>query len=152
MLISDQYFMELALRKAKKAKEKGEVPVGAVIVKNGIVVSASNNSVEKDLSSLMHAEIKAIYRAQKELENWRLTGCVLYVTLEPCLMCCGAILLSRIKKLVYAAADPKGGAAASLYRTLEDARLNHRVEVVSGVMETEAAALLADFFKEKRLN
>jgi tRNA(adenine34) deaminase len=98
----------------------------------------------------MHAEIKVILEAQKKLNNWRLEGCSLYVTLEPCLMCCGAIVLSRIKRLVYGAKAPKAGAVNSLYNTLNDERLNHNVEIVAGIMELESSLLLKDFFKEKR--
>lgn len=143
-------FMKLALEEAKKAKEEGEVPIGAIIVIDNMPVASSFNTVEKDKSSMMHAEIKVILEAQKRLDNWRLTDCSLYVTLEPCLMCCGAIILSRINRLVYGAKDPKAGAVNSLYNTLNDERLNHNVDIVSGVMELESSLLLKDFFKEKR--
>ena len=142
--------MKLALEEAKKAKECDEVPIGAIIVKNNEIISLSFNTVEKDKSIIMHAEIKAILEAQKKLDSWRLEGCSLYVTLEPCLMCCGAIVLSRIKRLVYGAKDLKTGAVNSLYNTLNDKRLNHNVEVVQGVMELESSLLLKDFFKDKR--
>ncbi|MCL4321364.1 MAG: tRNA adenosine(34) deaminase TadA [Deltaproteobacteria bacterium] len=147
---NDIKFMELALGEAKKAKEEGEVPVGAIITIDNRLIASSFNTVEKDKSSIMHAEIKVILEAQKKLSNWRLEGCSLYVTLEPCLMCCGAIVLSRIKRLVYGAKDLKTGAADSLYSTLNDKRLNHNVEVIPGVMELESSLLLKGFFKEKR--
>ena len=142
MLDDDTCFMKLAIGEAKKAIEADEVPVGAVIVKNGIAISSAFNTVEKDGSCIMHAEIKAILSAQKTLENWRLDECSLYVTLEPCIMCCGAILLSRIKKVVYGAADPKGGAA--------DPVLHDKIEVASGILEEESQVLLRSFFKSKR--
>lgn len=135
-------FMKLALDEAIKAKDAGEVPVGAIIVKNGKIISSAFNTVEKDVSCIMHAEIKAILNAQKQLGNWRLDECALYVTLEPCIMCCGAILLSRISKLVYGTLDPKGGSASSI--------LNGKILVVSGVMEEESSLLLKSFFKPKR--
>ncbi len=146
----DVKFMELALGEAKKAKEEGEVPIGAIVVLGNRLIASSFNTVEKDKSSIMHAEIKVILEAQKKLNNWRLEGCSLYVTLEPCLMCCGAIVLSRIKRLVYGAKAPKAGAVNSLYNTLNDERLNHNVEIVAGIMELESSLLLKDFFKEKR--
>ncbi|MHB1680198.1 MAG: tRNA adenosine(34) deaminase TadA [bacterium] len=147
----DEYFMKLAIEEAIKSYNNDEVPIGAVIVKNNEIISASSNSVEKDLSVIMHAEIKAIMSAQKTLRSWRLNGCTLYATLEPCLMCCGAIILSRVKRLVYAAPDPKAGAVNSLYATLSDKRLNHTVEIISGIMEEESSQLLKDFFKIKRI-
>ncbi len=143
-------FMELALEEAKKAKECDEVPIGAIITIDDKLVASSFNTVENDKSSIMHAEIKVILEAQKKLGNWRLEGCSLYVTLEPCLMCCGAIVLSRIKRLVYGARDIKTGAVNSLYNILNDKRLSRNVEVVAGIMELESSILLKDFFKEKR--
>ncbi len=147
----DEYFMKLAIEEAIKSYNNDEVPIGAVIVKNNKIISASSNSVEKDLSSIMHAEIKAIISAQKKLKSWRLNECTMYVTLEPCLMCCGAMILSRIEKLVYAASDLKSGAVNSLYSTLSDNRLNHTVETAGGIMEKESSQLLKDFFKIKRI-
>jgi tRNA(adenine34) deaminase len=146
----DKYFMNAAIDEAARSYQMGEVPVGAIVVKNNKIISASSNSVEKDLSSVMHAEIKAIMSAQKILNSWRLSGCALYVTLEPCLMCCGAIILSRIEKVIYAADDPKAGAVNSLYNTLSDKRLNHTSEISSGIMKEESSALLKKFFQEKR--
>lgn len=146
----DLQFMALALKEAEKAKECDEVPVGAVIVKGDKLIASSFNMVEKNKSCIMHAEIRVILEAQKKLDSWRLTDCSLYVTLEPCLMCCGAVILSRIKRLVYGAKDPKAGAVDSLYNTLDDKRLNHNVDVLSGIMESEASVLLKSFFKNKR--
>ncbi|RZD16469.1 MAG: nucleoside deaminase [Candidatus Acididesulfobacter guangdongensis] len=146
----DKYFMKAAIEEASDSYRTGEVPVGAVIVKNNKIISASSNSVEKDLSSVMHAEIKAIMSAQKILNSWRLSGCTLYVTLEPCLMCCGAIILSRMDKVIYAADDPKTGAVNSLYNTLSDKRLNHNPEIISGILKEESSALLKKFFQAKR--
>ncbi|MHB8232804.1 MAG: nucleoside deaminase [bacterium] len=135
--------MKAALEEAEKAAEADEVPVGAVIVNGGgKIISSGFNTVEKDGSCIMHAEINAILDAQKKLENWRLDKCILYVTLEPCIMCCGAILLSRITKLVYGTIDPKGGSASMI--------LNDKIEVVSGIMEEESSLLLKSFFKSKR--
>ena len=125
-------FMKSAINEAEKALEADEVPVGAIIVKKtGETLSSSFNTVEKDKSSIMHAEIKAIMDAQKKLKNWRLEGCTLYVTLEPCIMCCGAIVLSRITRLVYGTKDYKGGMTLPI--------INGRIEVVSGVMKKESA-------------
>ena len=143
--LDDNYFMNLALEEAKKAAEANEVPVGAVISSGeGEIISTAFNTVEKDGSCIMHAEIKAILAAQKQLKNWRLDGCALYVTLEPCIMCCGAILLSRISRVVYGASDPKGGASDSI--------LSGKIEVIGGVMEDESSMLLKLFFKSKREN
>ena len=143
MQYDDNYFMNLALEEANKAANADEVPVGAVIVNGGgEIISSAFNTVEKDVSCIMHAEIKAILNAQKQLENWRLDECSLYVTLEPCIMCCGAILLSRISKVVYGTIDPKGGSVSTI--------LNGKVEVVSGIMEEESSLLLKSFFKSKR--
>ncbi|MHB1660790.1 MAG: nucleoside deaminase [bacterium] len=139
----NNYFMGLALEEAKKAVGADEVPVGAVIVSGeGEIISSAFNTVEKDGSCIMHAEIKAILEAQKKLNNWRLDGCALYVTLEPCIMCCGAIILSRITKLVYGTIDPKGGSSSAIF--------NDKIEVVAGIMEEESSLLLKSFFKSKR--
>ncbi len=145
-----EYFMALALREAKKAYSLGEVPIGAVITKGEEVISRAYNRREIDKSALAHAEILAIEEACQRLGGWRLSGCTMYVTLEPCLMCAGAVINSRLTRLVYAAEDPKAGAVTSLYNTLEDTRLNHQVEVVTGVLQKEASALLKEFFKKLR--
>ena len=143
MQYDDNYFMNLALEEAKNALNADEVPVGAVIASGrGEIIASSFNSVEKDGSCIMHAEIRVILAAQKKLENWRLDGCKLYVTLEPCIMCCGAIILSRISKLVYGTIDPKGGLSGSI--------LEGKIEIVHGIMEEESSMLLKSFFKSKR--
>ena len=141
----DKYFMHIALNEAKKAAENGEVPVGAVIASGGgEVISSAFNTVESDVSSIMHAEINSILAAQKKLHNWRLDECSLYVTLEPCIMCCGAILLSRIGRVVYGASDPKGGVSSSI--------LGGKIQLIAGVMAEESSMLLKSFFKSKREN
>ena len=142
--------MRLALKEAGLAFLEGEVPVGAVVVKDGEVISSSHNlrEISKDPSS--HAEILALRDATKISDSWRLTGLTLYVTKEPCIMCSGAIVNSRITRLVYGCRDEKAGGVDSLYSILNDKRLNHQVEVVSGVLEDECAELLRNFFKERR--
>lgn len=145
-----EYFMTLALGEAKKAYSLGEVPIGAIITKGEEVIATAYNRREIDKSALAHAEILAIETACQRLGGWRLTGYTMYVTLEPCLMCAGAIINSRLTRLVYAAKDPKAGAVTSLYTILEDARLNHQVEVITGILQEEASALLKEFFKKLR--
>lgn len=148
----DKKWMRLALRMALKAKNHGEVPVGAVIVHNltNTLISWGYNKKEELQSPLAHAETLALHRASLKLKNWRLEDCTLYVTLEPCLMCAGAILQSRIPRVVYGARDAKGGAVRSLFTVLEDSRLNHWCHISEGVLENEASALLKNFFKELR--
>lgn len=147
----DQVFMKKALAEAERAKERGEVPVGAVVVTaDGEIIGSAHNSPLTLNDPSGHAEILALRRAGEFLRNYRLNGCTIYVTIEPCLMCAGAILHARMKRLVYGAADPKSGAVHSLYETLNDRRLNHRVEVSSGVLAEECASLLSSFFAEKR--
>lgn len=148
--MDDRYFMELALKEAKKAYKLGEVPIGAIIVRENKVIAKAFNRREVDKSALSHAEVLAIKEACKELGGWRLIGCTLYVTLEPCLMCAGAIINSRIERVVYAADDTKAGAIRSLYRVLEDSRLNHQVEVVEGILKEESSSLLKQFFAQLR--
>ncbi|MBF0556185.1 MAG: nucleoside deaminase [Nitrospirae bacterium] len=143
----DEFFMSLALEEALKAAELGEVPVGAIVVNGGgDVVSLAYNGREQSQDPTAHAEMIAIREASAVTGSWRLEGCSLYVTLEPCIMCSGAIVNSRIKRVIYGCADPKGGAVDSLYKLLGDTRLNHRVEVVSGILETRCSAILKDFF------
>lgn len=146
-----EFWMAKAATLAARAAQLGEVPVGALIVKNNELISYGYNKRERLHSPLAHAEAIAIQRASQKLKNWRLEDCTLFVTLEPCLMCSGAILQSRIPKVVYGCADPKGGAVRSLYTTLEDERLNHRCEVIGGVLETKCSQQLKEFFKELRL-
>lgn len=142
--------MELAIEEALKALEKAEVPVGAVIVIDGKVISKAHNQRETLPDATAHAEILAIKKACRKIKNWRLEEATIYITKEPCIMCAGAILNARIKRLVYGCDDLKGGAARTLYQLLNDPRLNHQVEVISGVMEEECRRLLKDFFKNLR--
>jgi tRNA(adenine34) deaminase len=142
--------MQLAMDQAIAAQAKGEVPIGAVIVKDGQVIGSGYNLRETEQNALRHAEIVAIESACRFLKSWRLIDCDLYVTLEPCLMCAGAIYQARINRLVFAAFDPKAGAVGSLYNIHEDKRLNHNFAVLSGVREQEASKLLKDFFRLKR--
>jgi tRNA(adenine34) deaminase len=146
----DVYFMRLALKEAGLAFQRGEVPVGAVISKDGKVVSSSHNLRETSKDPSAHAEILVIRDATKISDSWRLTGLTLYVTKEPCIMCAGALVNSRIARLVYGCRDEKAGGVDSLYRILNDKRLNHQVEVVSGVLDEECAAILRNFFRERR--
>ena len=144
-------FMKLALAAATEAAGRWEVPVGAVVVAAGEVIGTGYNCREERQSPLGHAEIVAVEEASKQLGTWRLDQCDIYVTLEPCLMCMGAILQARIRKLVFASLDPKAGAVESLYRLCEDPRLNHQVQATGGLLAQESAALLADFFTRLRL-
>ena len=142
--------MELALAQAKEAADKGEVPVGAVIVRDREVVGAGYNRREELQNPLAHAEIATIEAASRRLGTWRLIECDLYVTLEPCVMCVGAILQARMRRLVFGCLDPKAGAVQSLYRLCEDERLNHRVPVNGGIAAEECALLLSQFFARLR--
>jgi tRNA(adenine34) deaminase len=142
--------MAAALKEAEKAARKGEVPVGAVIVSEGKVIARGHNKRELANDPAAHAEFLAIRAAAKKLKRWRLSGTTLYVTLEPCLMCMGAIILARIPRLVFGALDPKAGACGSLYDISEDLRLNHRVHVTSGVMGAESQEALKNFFRSLR--
>jgi len=149
-LYSDEYFMNLALKEAKKSIKSGDVPVGAVIVLGDSVISKGSNQVEKNKDSLAHAELTALKKAMKKVGYKHLTECKLYVTLEPCAMCSGAIVLSRMKELIIGCLDPKTGASGSLYQITDDGRLNHRCKVKNGVLENESSKLLKDFFIELR--
>ncbi len=142
--------MRVALEEAGLAFQKGEIPVGAVLVKDGSILNKSHNLRETLKDPTAHAEILVLRTATDISDSWRLTGTTLYVTKEPCIMCTGAIVNSRIGRLVYGCKDIKAGAVDSLYNILDDKRLNHRVEVVSGVLEDECAALLKRFFRERR--
>ncbi|MBU5467438.1 tRNA adenosine(34) deaminase TadA [Virgibacillus sp. MSJ-26] len=146
----DDVFMELAIEEAKKAERINEVPIGAVIVYNNNVIATGYNIRETDQKTLSHAELIAIQDANEKIGSWRLEDCTLYVTLEPCPMCAGAILQSRMKRVVFGAFDPKAGCAGTLMNFLEDERFNHQVEVTSGVLEENCAKLLKDFFKDLR--
>ncbi|HTY20561.1 MAG TPA: tRNA adenosine(34) deaminase TadA [Geobacteraceae bacterium] len=146
----DNYWMGLALREAEKAAERGEVPIGALVVRDGAVLGRGHNLREAKRDPVAHAEIIAIRKAAKKEESWRLTGATVYVTLEPCIMCMGAMLLARVERVVFGCNDPKGGAAGTLYDLSDDPRLNHRMEVTSGVREAECSAVLSEFFSYLR--
>jgi tRNA(adenine34) deaminase len=144
--------MVRALELAKLSADKGDIPVGALVVdKSGKIISESHNERELQKDPTAHAEVLAIREASKQIDNWRLTGCTLVVTLEPCVMCAGALSLSRIDRIVFGAFDPKAGATGSIYKIHDDARLNHKIEVEGGVMEKECRELLVGFFRSKRV-
>jgi tRNA(adenine34) deaminase len=146
----DVAFMSLALDEARASEAWGDVPIGAVIVRDEQVLARAGNARERDRDPTAHAELLAIRQAAHALGSWRLEGCELFVTLEPCAMCAGAMVLSRLPRLVYATADPKAGFAGSLGDLLHDDRLNHRVEVEIGLLEADAAELLRSFFRARR--
>ena len=142
--------MGQALKLAQQAGEKGEVPVGALLVRGDVLIAEAFNLREAHGSPIAHAEMLVLQAASEEIGNWRFVDTTLYVTLEPCPMCAGAIVLARIPKVVYATTDPKSGAAGTLYNILQDERLNHRVEVVGGILAEESSALLRSFFRQRR--
>ncbi|TGA96016.1 nucleoside deaminase [Sporolactobacillus shoreae] len=152
MAADDEKYMTLAIAEAKKAEAIGEVPIGAVIVKDGEVIARSSNRRETLQEPTAHAELMAIEEASRRLGTWRLSGCTLYVTLEPCPMCAGAIVLSRIGRLVYGAPDPKAGCAGTLMNLVQDDRFNHRADVAAGVLEEKCGVLLTNFFRKLRDN
>jgi len=145
-------FMLLALKEAKKAYGKKEIPVGAIIVKDGKIIAKAHNVKEIKQDTTKHAEIIAIQKASKKLNSWRLLDCEMYVTLEPCAMCAGALIQSRIKKVYIGTMDKKTGACGSVLNLLEDYTFNHKVEVEGGILEKECEKILKDFFKELRKN
>lgn len=145
-----EYFMHKALEEAQKAFEKDEVPVGAVIVRNGGIIAAGHNCRESLKDATAHAEMIAIKKACEALGGWRLIDCEMFVTLEPCAMCSGAILQARIERLYIGAMDPKGGTAGSVLDIFEDYHFNHKTEVIKGILEDECSQILKDFFKRKR--
>ena len=147
---NDECWMRSALEQAKNAERLGEVPIGAVIVKDGEIISAAHNRREREQRAIAHAEILAIDQACRKLQTWRLSGCTLYVTLEPCAMCAGAIVLARIERVVFGAHDPKGGCAGSLMNLLDDERFNHKPEVTTGVLAEKCSEQLRDFFQNLR--
>jgi tRNA(adenine34) deaminase len=156
-MTDDLTFLQAAIAEARAAQAAGEVPIGAVIVHNGEIIARGQNRVLRDHDPTAHAEIVALRHAGRALENYRLVGkdsdaggCTLYVTLEPCAMCAGAILHARIARLVYAAADPKAGACGSVLSVMNHPQLNHKVEVVSGLLADECGALLTAFFRSRR--
>ena len=146
----DEQFMDLALVEAKKAEASGEVPVGAVIVVDGVVIAKSFNRPLSLNDPTAHAEIGALRDACREQRNYRLSNATMYSTVEPCMMCAGAMIHARLARLVFGTPDPKAGSAGSIYNVLTDPRLNHRVEVISGIREDECASLLRDFFQRRR--
>ncbi|MBC1474316.1 nucleoside deaminase [Listeria grandensis] len=145
-----EIYMREALIEAEKAREKGEVPIGAVVVLNGEIIGRAHNLRETTKNAITHAEILAIQDACKNQDAWRLEGAELYVTLEPCPMCSGAILLSRIAKVYYGAADPKAGTAGTLMNLLQDSRFNHQCEIEPGILTDECGAILTNFFRDLR--
>jgi len=149
-LDAERRWMEEALRQAELAAEAGEVPVGAVIVKDGKILARGHNQVELLKDATAHAEMIALTSAASGLDNWRLEGCDIVVTLEPCAMCAGAMVNSRVARLVYGAADPVAGACGSVFDVVSDTRLNHRIPVVRGVLADRCGALLKDFFRSRR--
>jgi len=142
--------MQEALAEARRAAEIGEVPIGAVIVRDGEVIGRGHNRRETDRDPLAHAEILAIRQAAEQVGGWRLTGCTMYVSLEPCAMCAGALVNSRVERLVWGAPDPKAGWCGTLGNLVQDPRLNHRLEMTAGVLEEDSAALLRGFFASLR--
>jgi tRNA(adenine34) deaminase len=146
----DEYFMRLALREAERALEHDDVPIGAVVVRDGEVIGAGHNERELRADPTAHAEMIALREAARVIGSWRVVDAVMYVTLEPCAMCAGAIVLARVPRVVFATADPKAGAAGSVLRVLDEPRLNHRPQVESGLLAEESAAMLRAFFGPRR--
>lgn len=147
---NDIAFMQLALQEARQAEQENEVPIGAVVVYEGRVIAQAHNRRETDKDPKAHAEFLAMEEASRVLDAWRLTGCTVYVTLEPCIMCAGLMHQARISRCVYATADPKAGACGSLYHIHDDGRLNHSFEITAGVLAEESASLLQSFFARRR--
>jgi len=149
-MVDDALFMGLALDEARRAGAEGEVPIGAVVVRDGRVIGEGHNRPIAAMDPTAHAEIEALRQAARKLGNYRLPGATLYTTVEPCPMCCGAVLHARLARVVYGAPDPKAGAARSLYRLLDDPRMNHEVAVTGGVRSVDCAGLVVEFFRSKR--
>lgn len=147
---NDEQYMQIALDEARIAAEEGEVPIGAVVVHDGEVIARAHNRRETDADPSAHAEFRAMLEAARALGRWRLTGCTVYVTVEPCLMCAGLMVNARIDRCVYGAADPKGGAVGTLFDVSDDPRLNHSFRVTPGVCADECAQVMRDFFKARR--
>jgi len=150
IMVADLEAMQAALAEARLAAEAGEVPIGAVVVHEGVIIATGQNRVLRDLDPTAHAEIVAMRAAATALANYRLNGCTLYVTLEPCAMCAGAMIHARLDRLVFAAADPKAGAAGSMLSVLNHPQLNHQMLVEQGICADESAQLLRSFFRERR--
>ncbi len=149
-MATDEYYMKLALEQAEAAAAAGEVPIGAVLVCENRLLAVDRNRREELNDATAHAEILVIREGGRLLGGWRLGGCTLYVTLEPCPMCAGAMVQARVGRLVFGAADPKGGAAGTLFDIVRDSRLNHRLEVTPGVLEEQCASVLQQFFRRRR--
>jgi tRNA(adenine34) deaminase len=147
---SDEYFMREALRQAVKAGKADEVPVGAVIVRAGKVIARAHNQVELLKDATAHAEMLALTQAEAAVDDWRLIDCDLYVTKEPCAMCAGALVHTRVRRVIFGCADPAAGAAGSVINLLQMPTLNHRCDIATGVLESECSAILKDFFRERR--
>ena len=147
----DEHFMKLAIEQARIAEENGDVPIGAVIVYQNQIIGKAYNQREQLQDPTAHAEIIALTQAAAALENWHLNGCTMYVTLEPCPMCAGALVLGRLDRLVYGCDDPKAGACGSLYNIVQDERLNHHLEVTSGVLQDQCRKQLQEFFAQRRI-
>ena len=150
MLTDQERYMKEAIRQAKKARALEEVPIGCVIVCNGQIIARGYNRRNTDKNTLSHAELNAIRKASKKLGDWRLEGCTMYVTLEPCQMCAGALVQSRIDEVVIGSMNPKAGCAGSVLNLLEVEDFNHKVKITRGVLEEECSTMLSDFFKELR--
>lgn len=148
--MTDKDYMGLALIQAKKAFMEDEVPIGAIIVRDGEILGKGHNEKEQRRDATAHAEILALQEAMRKVDGWRLTGATIYVTIEPCVMCVGALLQARIKRIVFGAPDPKFGGVISLHRLADDPRHNHRCSYEAGVLEDEAKNLMQEFFKAKR--
>jgi tRNA(adenine34) deaminase len=146
----DERYMQAAIRQAAIAEDNGDVPIGTVIVYQNTVIAKAYNQREQLNDPTAHAEIVALTQAAEYLQSWRLHGCTIYVTLEPCPMCAGALVLGRVDRLVYGCRDPKTGACGSLYNIVQDPRLNHRLTVTAGVLEAEGSAMLSEFFRGRR--
>jgi tRNA(adenine34) deaminase len=149
--MTDERFMKYAIDQANIAEENGDVPIGAVIVYQNQIIAKACNQRELLNDPTAHAEIIALTQASEYVGSWRLEGCTIYVTLEPCCMCAGALVLARIERLVYGCVDPKTGAAGSLYNIVQDERLNHRLEVTSGILSEQCSLVLQDFFRRRRI-
>jgi tRNA(adenine34) deaminase len=149
-LAADEQYIRNALDLARDAALRNEVPIGAVVVQNGSIIAAASNRTVRDQDPTAHAELLAIREASSKLDRWRLDDCTLYITLEPCAMCAGAIVLARIARVVFGAGDPKAGFAGSIGNLVSDPRLNHRAEVTAGVLADECGEVLRDFFRSRR--
>jgi tRNA(adenine34) deaminase len=148
--LPDEYFMREAMRQAHKAYAKGEVPVGAVVVREGSIIARAHNQVELLKDATAHAEMLALTQAEAAVGDWRLMNCDLYVTKEPCAMCAGALVHTRIRRVIFGCADPSAGAAGSMMNLLHVPAFNHRCEITSGVLQMHCAAILQDFFRKRR--